>query len=339
MPRSIPLAFGPGSIWNTAIGSKAKFVPANLYSPSEQPMIDAGHVGPSKAQCANMTKNFAQRLPALVPTLASPRACAAKGCCFSTLHCNVPCPWCFTPTRQAGPGEFHNDADHFVAVKASDPEVTWYMQGWWGIHNNKGVHASNADEQLLPLCKTTRSRAFSERKIRLPNLSKSSTLEQQTATTRYQCCSPTTSQPQTQPAYRCEVAGPFFSLTNGTGPYGVGGPQTYPLTVDITSSSNVGVNSTTNTALGAHGGSGLSAVGGVIRLHEIAPADGAPIDHALKLELFAREYYYGGGSQQRKLQPVTEQLWAHPVRLAGNWERRVHLGFLRQVSGTAEEQS
>ena len=50
----------------------------------------------------------------------------------------------------------------------------------------------------------------------------------------------------------------------------------------------------------------MSALGGVIRLHEIAPADSAPIAHALKLELFARQYYYGGGPQKRKLQPVTE---------------------------------
>ena len=71
------------------------------------------------------------------------------------------------------------------------------------------------------------------------------------------------------------------------------------LTVDITSSANEGANST---ALGAHGGSGLSALGGVIRLHEIGP-DAPPISHAIKLELFANQYYYGGGPQKRKLQP------------------------------------
>ena len=71
------------------------------------------------------------------------------------------------------------------------------------------------------------------------------------------------------------------------------------LTVDITSSVNEGANST---ALGAHGGSGLSALGGVIRLHEIGP-DAPPIAHAIKLELFANQYYYGGGPQKRKLQP------------------------------------
>lgn len=128
--------FGPGSIWNTAIGSEAKFIPANIYAPSGQAaMADRDQLspGPSKAQCANMTKNFAQRhtCPGAFAGITAEQ-CAAKGCCFSTLHCNVPCPWCFTPTRHAGPAEFHNDADHFVAVKDTDPEVTWYMQGWWG---------------------------------------------------------------------------------------------------------------------------------------------------------------------------------------------------------------
>ena len=58
--------------------------------------------------------------------------CAAKGCCFSSIHCNISCPWCFTPKQEFGPAQFHNDADHWVTVAASDPLVTWYIQGWWG---------------------------------------------------------------------------------------------------------------------------------------------------------------------------------------------------------------
>jgi len=48
----------------------------------------------------------------------------------------------------------------------------------------------------------------------------------------------------------------------------------------------------------------------VIRLHEVAPADGAPIAHALKPELFAHHYYYGGGPQKRKLQVRLDGLCA-----------------------------
>jgi len=44
-------------------------------------------------------------------------------------------------------------------------------------------------------------------------------------------------------------------------------------------------------ALGAHGGSGLSGVGGTVRLGELLPSHG-PICHALKIEL-QHQWYYG----------------------------------------------
>jgi hypothetical protein len=47
---------------------------------------------------------------------------------------------------------------------------------------------------------------------------------------------------------------------------------------------------------GAHGGSGLSAIGGTIRLGELRP-NGAPPHHALKFELFAADNYYNDGQQ------------------------------------------
>ena len=42
---------------------------------------------------------------------------------------------------------------------------------------------------------------------------------------------------------------------------------------------------------GAHGGSGLSAIGGAIRGHELTPTSG-PIKHALKINLFGRKNIY-----------------------------------------------
>lgn len=42
---------------------------------------------------------------------------------------------------------------------------------------------------------------------------------------------------------------------------------------------------------GAHGGSGLSAIGGAIRAHELTPSSG-PIRHALKVNLFGRRNIY-----------------------------------------------
>jgi hypothetical protein len=45
---------------------------------------------------------------------------------------------------------------------------------------------------------------------------------------------------------------------------------------------------------GAHGGSGLSAIGGTLRLGELRPGGGAP-RHVLKMELDASENYYNDG--------------------------------------------
>lgn len=42
---------------------------------------------------------------------------------------------------------------------------------------------------------------------------------------------------------------------------------------------------------GSHGGSGLSAIGGTLRLHELTPTSG-PIRHALKINLFANKNIY-----------------------------------------------
>jgi hypothetical protein len=47
---------------------------------------------------------------------------------------------------------------------------------------------------------------------------------------------------------------------------------------------------------GAHGGSGLSAIGGTVRLGELRPS-GDPPHHVLKLELYAAENYYNDGKQ------------------------------------------
>jgi hypothetical protein len=46
-----------------------------------------------------------------------------------------------------------------------------------------------------------------------------------------------------------------------------------------------------NAIWGAHAGSGLSSIGGIIRLGELL-SDAPPIQHALKLQLFASNYSY-----------------------------------------------
>jgi hypothetical protein len=47
---------------------------------------------------------------------------------------------------------------------------------------------------------------------------------------------------------------------------------------------------------GAHGGSGLSAIGGTLRVGELRPG-GPPPHHALKLELWAAQNYYNDGQE------------------------------------------
>jgi hypothetical protein len=80
---------------------------------------------------------------------------------------------------------------------------------------------------------------------------------------------------QMQPLYRAEPGGPFFAW------YHRGAPVPFPWNNSILEDG----------ALGAHGGSGLSAIGGSIRLGELLPG-APPIAHALKLELDARVYYF-----------------------------------------------
>ena len=80
---------------------------------------------------------------------------------------------------------------------------------------------------------------------------------------------------QTQPLYRCAPGSPVLSLR--------------PERKDWWAQDLV----TSNGTHGAHGGSGLSAVGGTIRWWELMPGAAGP-KHALKIELYSRDYYFRG---------------------------------------------
>lgn len=84
---------------------------------------------------------------------------------------------------------------------------------------------------------------------------------------------------QMQPIYRCAPGSPILArFGNDTD----GCPQNFP---NVTSILGDG-------ALGAHGGSGLSGVGGTIRLGELL-SNSPPIRHALKLEMSGTYHYFG----------------------------------------------
>ena len=155
--------FGPKSIWNTPIGTGARFVPANLYPRSS----DA--VGLSS--CANETAHPLTRhtCPGVHAGITR-QECQAKGCCFDDTHHAPPgksWPWCFTPSRQYGPRQFHNDADYFVSASPGDPFVQWIDQGWWGKAPSPLQNCS--DENMYCHCNTLPSAKLAPQKlIQLP---------------------------------------------------------------------------------------------------------------------------------------------------------------------------
>lgn len=259
-------------------------MPANLY----QPKLAASP--PNTTMCHNETINPETRhtCPGAFGGI-TPEQCGALGCCFSNRPCTR-CPWCFTPDHIAGPMQFHNDGDTFLSVSASDPVVEWVDQGWWG-KRPATLNTTITCDQSNCFCHCVRlptSPVF--RRIQLPyNYTNNdgthcggnnglSMLQPDNITVI-----------QTQPAYRCGAGSPLFSESGGC-------PQDYPRNVSILSSGY-------ETALGAHGGSGLSALGGTLRLHELLP-DAPPISHVLKIELYAHQYYYGG---PKRLNPATSE--------------------------------
>ena len=111
---------------------------------------------------------------------------------------------------------------------------------------------------------------------------------------------------QMQPLYRVAPGAPILAL------YHQGGPDPFPWTVGVTLlysllsyiSFYLCLDVLGGGALGAHGGSGLSSVGGTIRLGELLP-DAPPITHALKLEFYAHEYYHYGTADSCYSWPAT----------------------------------
>lgn len=173
------------------------------------------------------------------------------------------------PSSPRGPPpNIHNDQDFFVITRASDPLTPWVDQGWWGARNHCDVTSSDV-AAMIPFPHDWTSASDGGR----------STPWQSNNNAMAILLPDNVTLVQTQPAYRCEPGGPLLgrwgNITDGC-------PQRFP---NVTSILGDG-------ALGAHGGSGLSGIGGTIRLGELQP-DAPPIAHALKLELEGHLWYYG----------------------------------------------
>lgn len=184
--------------------------------------------------------------------------CLSAGCCYEE-DPTPSIPWCYKPAGQA-PWGFHNDPDFIVRASATDPVVPWMDQGDWSPKDHCVVTGPQAATVPLPDSFTTECGGGNNgMALLLP--------DNRTVL-------------QMQPAFRLAAGTPLLAL------YHKGAPVPFPpWEGDIEGEG----------AWGAHGGSGLSAIGGTIRSGELSPG-APPLRHALKLELFAHDYYFSGGT-------------------------------------------
>jgi len=155
---------------------------------------------------------------------------------------------------QSPPRNFFSDDDYFFVTSASDPLTAWYKQGWWGPPSGTGhcnITGPLVDHLRFPHNVTVT--AFGN--------NNGAGLLQPDGHTLIEM----------QPVYRCGPGSPILAQDCRS---------------HCTNDIRYG-----NGTTGAHGGSGLSAVGGTIRLGELSHG-AAAIQHALKLELYAKDYYW-----------------------------------------------
>jgi len=152
------------------------------------------------------------------------------------------------------PKSFFSDDDYFIATTANDPQVPWFNQGWWGEPGGTAhCNITGSYVGLLHFPANLTVTAFD-------NNNAAAILQPDNDTLVL-----------TQPLYVCTPRAAILSI----------------LDTSIHGRTSIRGNGT----WGGHGGSSLSAIGGTIRRGELLPGSG-PIRHALKLELFAKDYYY-----------------------------------------------
>lgn len=165
----------------------------------------------------------------------------------------------FDPADIRGDGarafwNFHSDDDYFFVTLASDPLVPWYNQGHWGGPASATAYCNTTGSLVQQL------RFPADATVEMWGNNNAAALLQPDGDTLV----------LTQPLYVCSPGAPVLSiLDRAHGTASIRGDG----------------------ALGGHGGSGLSALGGAVRRGELARG-APPIAHALKLELFAHWWYY-----------------------------------------------
>jgi hypothetical protein len=185
------------------------------------------------------------------------------------------------------PSGFHNDQDWIVRVSATDPLTQWI--------NDAGQFPGGCN------AKQSKGRPPAP-PIRFPASLVTDCQGNNNAAAILQPDNKTLL--QTQPLYRPKANGPLISW------FKAGAPQDFPWQVDVMSGDSPQLQS----ALGSHGGSGLSGIGGTIRLGELLNSTG-PILHALKLEVWSGPYYFGG---LPNLQNSSCAPWSPPYTVLGS---------------------
>lgn len=146
------------------------------------------------------------------------------------------------------------DVDHYIVTTEADPIVPWYSIGKWKVGRCTGTRRNGYIRVPHALV--------------VPDSTQSSTPNNAAAFL----------QPdgktliQMNPLARCKAGGPVYGYSTP------GQPRSFE--------SIYGMGIT-----GGHGGSGLSSIGGTIRLGELLPSAGA-IRHVLKVNVFAHRYLY-----------------------------------------------
>jgi hypothetical protein len=164
---------------------------------------------------------------------------------------------------KAAPIAFFNDHDYIITTTDTDPLTAVFAQGEWGATPAVYCTRKTTEKVMqIPFPRNATFTAFGENNAFAVLLPDKTTII------------------QSQPLYRCKPDAPILALG---APWLVQRHTGTPINVSIEAGGHA-------TMLGPHGGSGLSAIGGTIRLGEMAP--GGAIHHALKLELSAREYYH-----------------------------------------------
>lgn len=180
-------------------------------------------------------------------------------------------------------GQYHVD-ENFVVPSGTD-EVDVINQGWWGPTPEPARALCPTANKSNTFCHCVEFGNSSGTRLSIPH---DWTTGTQAGNNGATFMLNATHAAQMQPTFRCKPGSPVLAeweqwrLSPPTGP-----PDRY-----ATSLWGAGT-------YGAHGGSGLSSLGGQIRrgeLNETAP----DIQHALSLELFAHKWYYCAPSQRAK---------------------------------------